>query len=138
MDYIGEHLLPGKLGHLFIIVSFVASLVAAIAYFKSASAKTPEEASGWKRFARTAFVIDGLSVFSVFGVLLYIVATHKFEYFYAWNHSSKSLNVKYLLSCIWEGQEGSFLLWTMWHAVIGFVLIRSARQWEAPVMTVVS
>jgi cytochrome c-type biogenesis protein CcmF len=138
MDYIGEHLFPGQLGQFLITLSFVASLVAAIAYYKSASSKLPEEAASWKRLARGAFLVDCFSVFSVFAVLIYIVATHKFEYFYAWNHSSRSLNFNYLLSCIWEGQEGSFLLWTMWHAVLGMILIRTSKQWEAPVMTVFS
>ncbi len=138
MDYTGEHLLPGRLGHFFIVLSFVASLIATISYFKSARAKTPDEANSWKRMARIAFFIDGIAVLSVFAALLYIVSTHKFEYFYAWNHSSRSLNMKYLLSCIWEGQEGSFLLWTIWHVVLGGILIKTSRQWEAPVMSVVS
>ncbi|MEO5996148.1 MAG: cytochrome c biogenesis protein CcsA [Chitinophagaceae bacterium] len=138
MDYIGEHLLPGQFGHFFVLLSFVASLVATIAYFKSASNKLPGEANGWKRLGRFAFAIDGISVFAIFGLLIYIVVTHKFEYYYAWDHSSKSLNFKYLLSCIWEGQEGSFLLWTMWHVVLGFILMRTAKTWEAPVMTVLS
>lgn len=138
MDYLGEQLLPGRLGHFFIVLSFVASLVATIAYFKSANSTLQPQADSWKRLGRIAFIIDGVSVFSVFALLLYIVAAHRFEYHYAWNHSSKSLNFNYLLACIWEGQEGSFLLWTLWHAVIGFVLIRTARQWEAPVMSVIS
>ncbi|MEO6289519.1 MAG: cytochrome c biogenesis protein CcsA, partial [Ginsengibacter sp.] len=138
MDYIGEHLLPGRLGHFLVLLSFVASLVASIAYFKSANAKLTDVANSWKRLGRIAFIIDGLSVFSIFGLLIFIVATHKFEYYYAYNHSSKALNFKYLLSCIWEGQEGSFLLWMMWHAVLGFILIRISKQWEAPVMTVFS
>ncbi len=138
MDYLGEQLLPGRLGHFFIVLSFVASLVAAIAYFKSANATLQPQADSWKKLGRIAFYIDGVCVFFVFGILLYLVAAHRFEYHYAWNHSSKSLNFNYLLACIWEGQEGSFLLWTLWHAVIGFVLIRTARQWEAPVMSVVS
>ncbi len=138
MDYTGEHLLPGQLGRFFIVLSFVFSLVASIAYFKSANAHLREEAASWKKMGRIAFLIDGFSVFSVFSLLLFIVATHKFEYFYAWNHSSTSLNLNYLLSCIWEGQEGSFLLWTIWHVVLGFVLIRTAKNWEAPVMSIVS
>jgi len=138
MDYSGEHLLPGQLGHFFVILSFVASLVASISYFKSANARIGEEALSWKRLGRIGFLLDGFSVLAVFSILLYIVATHKFEYYYAWNHSSKSLNFNYLLSCIWEGQEGSFLLWTIWHAVLGAILIRTSRQWEAPVMTVIS
>jgi len=138
MDYIGEHLLPGKLGHFFVLLSFVASLVASIAYYKSASSKVTEDGNSWKRLGRLAFVIDGVSVFSIFGLLIYIVVTHKFEYYYAWDHSSKSLNFKYLLSCIWEGQEGSFLLWTMWHVILGLVLIKTSKVWEAPVMIVLS
>ncbi len=138
MKYIGELLWPGQLGHLFILISFVASILATIAYFKSANAKNPQDAHGWKQFGRLCFGIDVFSVFSVFALIFFIVATHRFEYFYAWNHSEKSLSVKYLLSCIWEGQEGSFLLWTMWHCVLGLVLMRTSKRWEAPVMTVLS
>ncbi len=38
MEYIGEHLLPGKIGHFFLLLSFVASLLAMIAYFLPLSA----------------------------------------------------------------------------------------------------
>jgi len=138
MKYAGELLWPGQLGHLFILISFVASILATIAYFKSANAKNPQDANGWKQFGRLCFGIDVFSVFSVFSLIFFIVATHRFEYFYAWNHSEKALSVKYLLSCIWEGQEGSFLLWTMWHCVLGLVLMRTSKRWEAPVMTVLS
>ena len=31
----------------------------------------------------------------------------------------------------------SFILWTIWHVVLGWVLMRSAKDWEAPVMAVV-
>jgi cytochrome c-type biogenesis protein CcmF len=138
MEYIGEHLLPGKLGHFFAVLSFAASLVATIAYFRSANAKGPEEENSWRRLARTAFAIDVFAVFSVFAVICYIVLSHLFEYNFAWEHSSLSMSPKYLLSCIWEAQEGSFLLWTMWHCVLGLLLIRKKAKWEAPVMTVIS
>src|SRR5690606_36215071 len=46
--------------------------------------------------------------------------------------------VKYLLSSFWADQEGSFLLWSVWHSVLGVVLILTAKEWEAPVMTVLS
>jgi len=39
MNYTGEHLLPGQLGHFFIVLSLVASLVATFAYFKSTVSK---------------------------------------------------------------------------------------------------
>lgn len=138
MEYLGEQLWAGQLGRLFVLLSLVASVLATIAYFKSTTAKNLEDAASWKQFGRVAFGIDVASVFAIFGLLFYIISAHRFEYFYAWSHSERSLNLKYLLSCIWEGQEGSFLLWTLWHGVLGLLLMRSAKQWEAPVMTVFS
>ena len=138
MDYTGEHLLPGLLGHFFITLSLVASLVATFAYFKATRSKNEADAGSWKNMARGAFLVEVLSVFAIFGILFYIIYNHLFEYKYAWQHSSRTLEVKYLLSCFWEGQEGSFLLWSIWHCVLGLILIRKARNWEAPVMTVVS
>lgn len=138
MNYPGEHLWPGLLGHFLIILSFVASLVATIAYFKSSNARLDNEALSWKRLARLSFIVESAAVFAVFGIIYFIVSTHKFEYYYAWNHSSKELSASYLFSCIWEAQEGSFLLWTIWHSVLGLILINKAGKWEAPVMTVIS
>src|SRR5918993_4956500 len=89
MEFIGEHLLPGQIGHFFV-------------------------------------------------TLYYIISNHLFEYKYAFQHSSRALQVEYLLSCFWEGQEGSFMLWSFWHCVLGWILIWKAKTWEAPVMTVVS
>lgn len=138
MDYTGEHLLPGKLGHFFIVLSLVASIVAAFSYYKSATAATDADAGSWKKLARYAFFTDILSVLAIFGILFFIIYNHRFEYKYAWQHSSRSLELKYLLACFWEGQEGSFLLWSVWHCVLGALLIRTGKKWEAPVMTVVS
>ena len=137
MDYIGEHLLPGQLGHFFLVLSLVASLVATFAYFKATRVAAPDNIY-WKRLARIAFITETVSVLSVFVLLLYIIQNHLFEYHYAWKHSSRSLELKYLLACLWEGQEGSFLLWSMWHCILGLILIKTAKNWEAPVMTVVS
>ena len=138
MDYIGEHLLPGQLGHFFIVLSLVASLIATFSYFKSTQSKNDEDAAHWKKLARYAFLTEIISVFAIFGILFFIISNHLFEYKYAWQHSSRSLEVKYLLACFWEGQEGSFLLWSVWHCVLGAILIRTSKKWEAPVMTVIS
>ena len=118
MDYVGEHLLPGQLGQFFIILSLVVSLAAALAYFKSTTSAIVTEKLRWKKFARILFLIEVFSVFSIFGILYFIISNHLFEYKYAWQHSSISLETKYLLACFWEGQEGSFLLWSVWHCVL--------------------
>lgn len=138
MHYIGEHLFPGQFGQFMVVLSLVASLVACVAYFKSTNATVLAEAASWKKFARFAFLIDAVSVFSIFVTIFILVSNHYFEYFYAWDHSDRSLEPKFLLSSIWEGQEGSFLLWTLWHAVLGLILMGTSKKWEAPVMTVVS
>ncbi len=138
MEYLGEHLLPGKLGHFFAILSLAASFVAMIAYFKATNAKTPQEENSWRRMARTAFMIDVAAVFSVLFTIIYIIRARYFEYNFAWEHSSRALTPKYLLACIWEAQEGSFLLWTIWNCVLGMILMRKAKKWEVPVMTVIS
>lgn len=138
MGYIGEHLLPGQLGHFFIVLSLVASLVATFSYFRSAQSKNETDATYWKKLARFAFITEVISVLAIFGILFYIIHSHLFEYKYAWQHSSLSLEFKYMLACFWEGQEGSFLLWSIWHCVLGLILMRTSKKWEAPVMTVVS
>jgi cytochrome c-type biogenesis protein CcmF len=138
MGYIGEHLLPGQLGHFFIVLSLVASLVATFSYFRSVQSKNDSDAFYWKRLARFAFITEVVSVLAIFGILFYIIHSHLFEYKYAWQHSSLSLEFKYMLACFWEGQEGSFLLWSIWHCVLGLILIKTSKKWEAPVMTVVS
>src|ERR1700735_4288707 len=138
MEYVGEHLLPGKLGHFFALLSFAASFVAMIAYFKATNAKAPEEENSWRRMARLAFGTGVFSVFAVYSCIVYIIWNHLFEYNFAWEHSSRSMPLQYLFACIWEAQEGSFLLWTLWVCVLGVVLVRKAGKWENPVMTVIT
>lgn len=138
MGYLGEHLLPGQLGHFFIVLSLVASLLATYSYFKSTRSDREEDASHWKKLARIAFLTEVISVIAIFSILFYIIYNHLFEYKYAWQHSSLSLELKYLLACFWEGQEGSFMLWSFWHCVLGLILIKTSKKWEAPVMTVIS
>ena len=131
-------MLPGQLGHFFILLSLVSSLGATVAYFLHVQSKDALQKTGWRKLARIFFLTEVLSVFFIFSILYYIISNHYFEYKYAWQHSSRSLEAKYLLSCFWEGQEGSFLLWSVWHCVLGLVVIWKEKQWEGPVMAVIS
>jgi cytochrome c-type biogenesis protein CcmF len=138
MEFEGEHLLPGKIGHFFVLLAFVASIISTIAYFIAGRKTHLLEKGTWLRFARIAFTTQLVSAVIIFITIFYICANHYFEYMYAYKHASKELEPKYLLACIWEGQEGSFLLWALWHSVLGIFIILRAKEWEAPVMTVVS
>ena len=137
-QFIGEHLLPGQIGYFLSILSFVASLVATFSFAKAFYAKEIVVEGSWKKLARTAFVIEALTVVGSFAVLFYVIYNHLFEYKYAYTHSDKNLPFEYLLSCFWEGQEGSFLLWSFWHSVLGLILIKKAKAYEAGVMMVIS
>ena len=55
-----------------------------------------------------------------------------------WQHSKRDMPMNYVLACIWEGQEGSFLLWSIWHGILGSILIFKSKDWEAPVMTIIN
>ncbi len=134
VNYVGEHLLPGQIGQFFIVLSFGAALLSCIAYFFAT--KTPEETS-WKKIARIAFWVNAISVVAVGATLFYIIYNHYFEYNYAFAHSSRDLPTYYIISSFWEGQEGSFWLWTFWQTVLGAVLLFKAKSWETSVMTFV-
>ncbi len=136
IHYIGEHSWAGFLGNAFIVLSFTAALLAAVSYLITANSTLEE--NSWKKIGRIAFRVHSVSVFGIMGTLFWMLRSHYFEYQYIWQHSNMAMPMKYIFSCFWEGQEGSFLLWTFWHMVLGNILIRYSKEWEAPVMTVFS
>lgn len=138
IQYIGEHLLPGKIGHLLVILAFVASIVAVISFFSAASAKDLQQERSWRRIGRSAFLIQLIAVFGIFATLCTIIFNHYFEYSYVWEYTSKESPVKFLIAAVWNGQEGSFLLWSMWNCILGAILMRTSGKWEHQVMTVMS
>ncbi len=132
IKYIGERLWPGQIGNAFIVLSFATALLSFISFYLSYKNKD------FIKLARFAFNLHGFSVFGIIGTLFVMLFNHYFEYQYAWQHSNTAMDMKYILSCFWEGQEGSFLLWTFWNVVLGLVLKYQLKNgdWEAPVMTV--
>lgn len=138
MPFTGEQLLPGQIGTFLAILSFVSSLLATLAYYKAMQSKVFAEQQNWKRIARAAFLAEIVSIAGIFVTLYTIISNHQFEYKYAWQHSNYELPMQYILACFWEGQEGSFLLWSFWHCVLGGIIIMREKEWEAPVMTTIS
>ena len=111
INYSGEHLWFGALGHGLVVLAFVTAILAAITYLISYKSR-------------------------IFMLLLFMMANHYYEYQYVWMHVSEDLPMKYILSAFWEGQEGSFLLWILWHSVIGIVLLFKSKEWEITTMPV--
>jgi cytochrome c-type biogenesis protein CcmF len=138
MQFEGEHLLPGQTGHFFVLLAFVASLISTIAFFNASRMTDVGEKKSWLRLARISFLTQVVSVLIIFSVIFFICSNHYFEYMYAYKHASKELEPKYLLACIWEGQEGSFLLWAIWHSILGMFILFKEKTWQAPIMTAIS
>ncbi len=87
---------------------------------------------------RTLYSVTAMCLLAAFALLGMIVYTktvgglYRFEY--AAEHTSNDLQGFYRLAATWSGQEGSFLLWGSWTAIIGFLVFAKAGRYEARVM----
>lgn len=59
--------------------------------------------------------------------LFYIILNNQFQFAYVFGYSSRDLSLVYKLSAFWAGQEGSFLLWALFHAGFGLLLARKKQ-----------
>ena len=129
----------GKFGQFLTLSAFILALASIVMYaMAEVRRKQDDQASFWSKQGKVAFGLHTLSVIGIFGLLLYMIVGQFYEYDYVYNHSSRSLPLKYVISAFWEGQEGSFLLWIFWHSILGLCLIRWSGKWEYPTMLVVS
>src|ERR1039457_3199054 len=87
-------------------------------------------------FARRLYYAYVFSILLASFLLLTRLISHDFRISYVASYSGRDLPFYYLFSTFWAGQEGSFLLWLFWGALIGLFVLRSAREQEAPVMVV--
>lgn len=136
IEYIGEHAFVGQLGLAFVSISFAATLLATYSFFIASKNKGLER--DWLPLARISFLVHGLSVLGIIACMFFMIYNHYFEYQYVWEHSSLSLPIEYMVSCFWEGQEGSFLLWIFWNIFAGAVLIKISKSWESSLMAIIS
>lgn len=96
-----------------------------------------------KRFlglARIGYHVAATSVILTAGYLMNMLLTHQFQYTYVWSYSSVDLPAALLVSTFYVGQEGSFMLWTMYTCIIGLMLMVYSRKhhYESSVMGIYS
>ncbi|CAN5381712.1 cytochrome c biogenesis protein CcsA [soil metagenome] len=137
IEYLTELTAPGNMGRFLVILGFVSALFATVAYFFAVQKRNDlQDSNQWRNYGRGLFIVHSLSILGVVLTLFYLIHQHRFEYMYVWQHSSTGLPIRYLFSCFWEGQEGSFMLWALWHAVLGMIMMFTGKKWEAPIMAV--
>jgi len=134
MTYPGEHLTIGQIGNIFTVIAFAASFMSMVAYFL-ADRKNDDT---YLRLGRISFLAHSLAVIGMVATLFIMIFNQYFEYHYVWQHSNTDMPMKYIFSCFWEGIEGSFMIWTFWHVILGLILFKSVKGWEAPVLSVIS
>lgn len=133
----GSVFLGGKFGEAFAALSFAGAMIATLAFFLADRSK-PGEKKGWELLAIGGWGAHILGVLGIIATLFALISSHSYQYHYVWSHSSNELPLHFMISCFWEGQEGSFLLWSFWHTVLGTILLFTAKKWRNPVLFVLA
>ncbi|NNE34972.1 MAG: cytochrome c biogenesis protein CcsA [Rhodothermales bacterium] len=128
--------MAGTVGFTLILACFVGAVLSAFSFFKASG--DLEDAENWRLIGRRSWLVSYLTSVAAFGLLIYLIFTHQFQYAYVYENTSRALPYYFLLSSSWAGQEGSFLLWIMMNGVVGLCLMKWAREFEPRVMTVVA
>jgi len=111
--------------------ALIAGLVSVVFYIRADRGN-----DGALATARSAYAAFATCIVAAAGVLMALLLQHRFDVSYVNAYSSRELPLHFQISTFWAGQEGSFLLWCFWGAIIGLFVWRSAREQEAPVMIV--
>ena len=129
----------GNLGEFFTALAMASAMTATLSFFfAEKNRNNVSELQSWEKLASASFITHIISVLGIIATLFYLIYTHDYRYHYVWSHSSNELPVYYMISCFWEGQEGSFLLWIFWHAILGGILLRNKTEWRNLVLSVIA
>jgi len=106
------------IGNIFITLALLASFFTVIMYYY-----TYKGYSNTLKFARIGYHTMTVFIIAASALLLHAILTHDYQFKYVFNYSGSDLSFGLLMSTFWAGQEGSFLLWLLFTAIIGLVLI---------------
>ncbi len=115
-------------GSILLWASFIFGIASTAAYGLSL------KEDRWRGLARQTYLVMTVAVVLASALLMYLFVTHDYRLFYVTAYSDNSLPWQFLVSSFWAGQEGSFLLWVFWGAVLGVPLMRFAKHYESRVM----
>ena len=137
----------GQFGTFAIWIGLLASLFTIGAYV--VAALKPLQERRLRLIARGGYALTAVGILSACLALANIVYKNKYQYDYAFSHTGNDLLAlptdtfsHFLfhhwirLAATWSGQEGSFLLWAFWTALIGFLVFARAGKYEVRVMPV--
>jgi cytochrome c-type biogenesis protein CcmF len=122
------------IGGILIKVAFVTCAISVLSYYVNHRRATPSLLTTGRIF----YFVTVLTILATASILLNLILTHQFQYTYVWSYSSRELPTPLLISTFYAGQEGSFMLWTLFTSIIGIFLQRhsSRKGYEPQVMSV--
>ncbi len=109
-----------------VIFATAVSLVLSLVFYSMAWRGKDEYLNLARNFY---YASTGLIVVTI-AVLFYLILTHDFTVAYVYSYSSTDLPLGYLISTLWGGQEGTFLLWIFFTSILGVVMLRTAGDFE--------
>ncbi len=94
------------------------------AFLAASTRRSGRNVSGLAGKGLLFYRLAALFIAGAAGYLLYIILSDKFQFAYVFGYSSRDLSTVYKFSAFWAGQEGSFLLWALFHVIFGLILAR--------------
>ena len=114
-------------GHAALFLALLTALYSVSASVWGARSRRPQwvERAGKGLCAVTGFVAVATAI------LLYLLLSRDFQAQYVYAHTSTYQPTLYVISSLWAGQEGSFLLWSLFLSVTSLVIVIRKRQWPS-------
>lgn len=135
---IGEHLWLGNIGKFLLLFSFFMALFSGIVYSVSTRLKHLDDISRFRKAGKLSFLFHAGTLSIACAILGYLIFNHYFEYAYVWKYSSVQMPLRYTIACFWAGQEGSFMLWGFWQALLGVIVLFAVRNKEPRVIAIIA
>ncbi len=117
---------PGLLGNLALLLAFAMVVIGGAAFLLTALGKKNLFNLGIKVYYLQVFFVT-----SALAYLLYLFFTHNFGVRYVAEYSSTDLPFHYLLSSLWGGQEGTYLLWLFLSTLFGLFILKRGKQYTS-------
>lgn len=133
INYIGELLWPGYLGHFFIVLGFITALLAAYSLYL-AFTRTDSSTASWFTIGKYSFITHSVSIVGAMVILFYLCLNQHYEYNFVFEQINPELTLQYIFVAFWEGQEGSFLLWMFFLIALSWVVWFRSRPWRTGVV----
>ena len=116
-----------NLGGLLIQSALLTVLASTLAYAPALRGRKPIAAGA-------LFIVHTVALLGAAAFLWQLFVTHRFEYSYVAQYSSRVLSPQLALAASWAGQEGSLLLWATLGGLLGLALLRQPGALVRPAM----